>query len=363
MISGALTDTLSARIALIDNEQEGFIENNLDGTDGPKSQNQGVRASLAWAPSDELVVNLKLEQGNFDNYGTSTQLTEAGPHLGFLSLFDPNIETQYDRHNSYDTTYGKQLISTNTNNITLDMEYELGEHTLTSITAFSGYDSYDSLAADFSPMPLLHQWQTQDFEQLSQELLLTSPGGETVDYQVGFYYQDGELDYTTDTLINLSLLNPAVPGAGIFHNVYGQTSESWAIFAETTWNITDDFSVTGGLRYTEETKDVGMSNVVQEADRTPAGPVTQYIYQAFAVNYELSDDRSESNVTPLIKVQYNISADMMGYVSASKGFKGGGYNMNTGNPGTQPMSMNPRKPLPLKSGSKPLCSTIGRTLI
>ena len=92
---------------------------------------------------------------------------------------------------------------------------------------------------------------------MNQEFRLASPGGETLDYIVGIYLESQDLKSINS--VDISLLPLAifgVPPAQITVNPpFEQESDTQAIFGEMTWNFTDDWSFTGGLRYEKSEKE------------------------------------------------------------------------------------------------------------
>jgi hypothetical protein len=72
-----------------------------------------------------------------------------------------------------------------------------GGGTLTSITGPVEYDSYEVLDVDYVALEILDGTnQTEKYDQWSQEIRYTSPGGEDVDYIVGDYFQTADVDVT-----------------------------------------------------------------------------------------------------------------------------------------------------------------------
>ena len=68
---------------------------------------------------------------------------------------------------------------------------------LTSITGHVEYDSYEVLDVDYVGLEILDGTnQTEKYDQWSQEIRYTSPGGEDVDYIIGAYFQTADVDVT-----------------------------------------------------------------------------------------------------------------------------------------------------------------------
>ena len=84
--------------------------------------------------------------------------------------------------------------STGTDVFALTIDWHLDFATFTSISAYSAYDLLSTGDTDIAAAPSLHRTRWEDYEQYSQELRLVSPGGETIDWIAGAYYQRNELD-------------------------------------------------------------------------------------------------------------------------------------------------------------------------
>lgn len=334
VVSGPLSDTFSARLAVMGESQDGYIDNSLPATDGVETDDKIIRASFLWDISDSLEATLKVEHGKFERRGTTYQVTDSGIYTdAYFSQFAPGFESNFDDTTHIDKTLGEQNENTESDNITLNFDYQLGDFNLTSTTGYIAFESNDGLDTDFSPVPLLFQNSSQDFSQLSQEIRLASPGGETIDYIVGVYYQSSEFTYQDHTLYNLIPAGINAKASSI--KDFDQDSETYAVFAETTWNVDEALSITAGLRYSRETKDVVTELKAYEIDGAAASPTTTAVLGGFGIlAHNQSAKRSESNVTPLIKMSYAMNDDVMLYATASTGFKGGGFNTEVLNPAT-----------------------------
>lgn len=135
--------------------------------------------------------------------------------------------------------------------------------------------------------------------------------------------------------------DPLLNGLGITGvNRYAQldqTTDTMAVFFQGSWNMTDDLTMTLGLRYTEEDKKASQSvwaadyiehNTVQSENPFVIG-AAQAIGEFQTHSFEPSDpgmSRDESSLTWSANVQWDINENAMAYVSSSTGFKAGGFN-------------------------------------
>ncbi len=180
-------------------------------------------------------------------------------------------------------------------NFVLTANYDWNDHTITSITGYVEYDTFEILDVDYTHLDILDGTnQSEAYEQFSQEIRIASPGGERLDYIAGIFYQDDDLKVTDDvylgqfirTFSNALLQNPATAATGGALSVlpgtqwarnYDQSSERWSVFAQGDYDITEQLNLTLGARYTSEEKEG--SRVLRVLDAQMAKPPLQLYKQ------------------------------------------------------------------------------------
>ena len=220
------------------------------------------------------------------------------------------------------------------------------DDTITFINAARNYTSISDYDGDFTAYEAATSAPTTvEMDQYSSELRITSPGGETWDYQGGLYAfyskmeTQGSLGMTRDLLENSPRLLGLLLGqesVNLDSNVNETTS--FAAFGQLTWNATEKLSSTLGLRVTQEDKARTGS---QRTIRTPFEPGHRYytgpevlpwgvivddIAPIAGPDIEFDQERSDTNVSPSLNVRYFWNDDFMTYASISKGFKSGGFD-------------------------------------
>ncbi len=204
------------------------------------------------------------------------------------------------------------------------------ETTITFINAWRFYESDSAFDGDFTAYDAVLARTSVDLDQYSSELRIASPGGETLDYQGGLYayYSEfdsvGEFEQSEALVDNIILfgdvtLGQFLPGGSINIDSNLYTTTSYAAFGQLTWNITEAFSATLGMRWTYEKKEREGSQVTIPdilLDLPPiAGPTIFY-----------DNERSDSDVSPALDLRYFYNDDVMFYGSISRGFKSGGFD-------------------------------------
>ena len=71
-----------------------------------------------------------------------------------------------------------------------------GDYQVTSLTGWSKYNNDRLTDSDFLSVDYLTTTYDSDYEQTSQELRLTSPTGERLEYIAGLFYLDSDMDYS-----------------------------------------------------------------------------------------------------------------------------------------------------------------------
>ncbi|WOJ95161.1 TonB-dependent receptor [Congregibacter variabilis] len=400
-VGGGLTDTLGARLAVKYRETDGFADNVFLGTPEGSIEELSYRLSLNWQPTDELNVNFKFSQSDYERIGSTTtgkvflnaaerdqfvpnRSAFANTAYSIMDVFYPGYQEQTGREFEVfkDNGYGRSRedgigIGINPDssdndltNMVLNVDWQVGELTVTSVTGWSEYQYIDGADVDWLPLQFISRDDDQTFEQFSQEIRIASPGGEFFDYVAGVYYDQSDLEFDRQVAIDtnfdglfpefLSIVTPGNPPPSVLpqnllsaltggaydmnqvsrnHN-YQLDSDSLAVFAQGTFNFTDTLRLTVGLRYTEENKDVISTQFLSDQNSGLLNPSDSYFLHLIQANsfnayaYDFREDRSTDALTPSFNLQWNVGDDSMLYASFSQGFKSGGFTAaDDGNPG------------------------------
>ena len=352
MVTGPLSDSVRGRLVAKTYERDGWMKNIFPGgEDGPSQDNTIIRGTLAWDATEKLSVNLKVEHGNFKTVGGTPKETVASPSsIYFNGLEDPNYATAtgFNYNQSQSSGYPGRPIEDDMDNdiLQLTIDYQIGEHTLRSISAKTNYEYEKCTDVDYASIDFIDQCIAEEHDQFTQEFLLSSPQGQTVEYLVGLYYQDATLEFANTLGVlwtsvpplegalfgMLGLPHPLMSGAvdANLNTTFKQNTETISAFTEITWNISDTFRTTFGVRYSEDKKDVNKVNVVAPwTGTTPIGDAGLggvYAALSFFKNYQYALDRSENHVTGNLNIQYNPSDDIMAYLNLATGYKAGGFD-------------------------------------
>lgn len=312
-IGGSLIpDTLKGSLTTLFGSYDGNVDNRANGHEVNGYNRKGVRGKLEFTPTDDLTLTLAADymQSHDDapNGVVSKALTPA-----FAGALAPVSASGHSRDIASD--YRSHVEDIN-KGLSAQLDWNLGDYTLTSITAWRGWDNTqwqdgDRLATITSAFPGTEDKGDLSYDQYSQEVRLASPKGEFVEYVVGLFYMHGKDDET----YRRTLVTPTGSQRGVAD--YTTTSDSYSAFGETTLNFTSRLRGIAGLRWTHDDLEYDHRRVSTSAT-TVSGiqPGTRS-----------SGSVDEDGWSGRLGVQYDLSDDVMAYVTYSRGYKGPAYNV------------------------------------
>lgn len=339
-------DRLALRIAATRDRRDGYVHNLLRGEDEKRVDKEGLRAKLLFSPSDTLSAVLTYYRGESRDSGQGWEPFVLGNDAQFIhGLFDSSLEANFD-YRSHADAPNESWSETRVWNA--ELNWDVAEHLVTLILSDARADEWLYLDADTASAPIADWGRATDYSQQMAELRLSSPPGR-VEYLVGAFAFTSNNDLTGELralpkgpiqglllpILGLEFVNDLLGGllvpiidpvdqllsaitSDALHQRFVQETETLALFSQLSWNITDRLSLIAGLRASKESKQVDLD---QNYERT--GLLLQ---AAFGVTeYQLNDERKESNIAPKLSLQYRLDDDLL-YASYSEGFKAGGYN-------------------------------------
>ncbi|CAN5265370.1 TonB-dependent receptor [soil metagenome] len=365
-VSGPLIgDSVAGRLSVGYTTRDGFVKSTSTGRNTNDLDNFIVRGQLLWNATPTL--NFRLSGDfNLQNPDCCTQVfVRVGQTLkpasrqyaamaAVLGYTPPSLNYR-DRLADVD---GKLNARSELGGVSLTGNLDLGAATLTSITAWRYWDWKPANDRDYTSLDIVPQSANPvQQNQYSQEIRLSSNGKNTIDYTVGVYayYQklkgqnvtewgaDGAfwlIGPTTSRTANGVTTTVNVPrnliDGYITTSDATSTVQSYAGFAQATWNITPTLHFTPGLRYTYEKKDADYSAVVSGGLNT-ADPALGYTSaqmaaldaaklsifrpQAYSVAFNASALTGDANIS------WQPTQDVLVYASYARGFKSGGINL------------------------------------
>jgi outer membrane receptor protein involved in Fe transport len=374
VLSGALSDDFRARLALRSYTDDGYINNTFRNISEPERDETAARLTLEWDATPEVTVGLKLETNSFDTNGRQIEIVQdsaapAGPFAGLNYaqiaagvLGQPGMESSFDYNRQANAN---EYSNNEMDNITLNIDYDLGGITMSSVTGYVRYEFDERCDCDYTPSSVFEVALQEDFDQISQEVRFSSPQGGVVDWVGGLYFQSTDMDSTEEidipTSSVLGTLSALSPSLALAANLPGtqakrlnaQDSSLWGIFAQGTWNIDDRLRLTVGARFTQEDKDAARRIDILDlaTGAVTVNPLAPIAYNELFLlhsvqtagytavstgitspGHNLAGSLSEDAFTPIINLQWDATDNTMLYASYTEGFKAGGFDARANNP-------------------------------
>ena len=347
VVSGALTDSIRARLAIRYSERGDYLFDTSTNEEVGGDKLFAIRGSVEVDLADNLEMYIKGEFADRKE-DRRNQLVCLGGVTTVSDPFGNTVECVDDLRLSSGALAGpfaapfpagSDFGENDSQNVAVHLNWGLGDHNIQFISGYSAYSSTSQDGLDRSSLSLASSSTKDDFEQWSQEVRLVSPEGKTIEYVLGALYL--KQDHINLTAVN-QFLGPAGPmfGAPAGLPVIGdvvqtqQDAEAFSAFAQLTWNITDELSLAAGGRFTTETKHystdifryVGAAGVSVTASNFDTGAAFR--------TAGLSDlTRSEDVFDPSITLTWIPSSDATFYATYAQGTKAGGFEFFSRNLG------------------------------
>lgn len=341
--NAVISDASAFRIAANYHERDGYYDDIDSGDEYNELDRYSIKAQWAWEPSDTFNVRVIVDYTDRDESCCPATYSFLGPTapaliaLGGNPVIDPDDGDVGVNAPPFEEVEDQGL--------TVELNWDLGWAELQSVTGFRNFDAERGQDVDFSNVDIYLQGNTdEEFDTISQELRLVG-GTDNLDWLVGFIYGEEEIE-NDGRFLELASQGPAyfdillaggsgavagilAPGLGL-SGAYEQDADFWAVFTHNTYHFTEQFDVTLGLRYSEEDKDgatiingTGVADTVGENWPCAALPIPTFCQNA---GYDL--DRSDDEVTGVLTFNYAIDDGTSVYLSGSRGYKSGGFNLD-----------------------------------
>ncbi len=315
-LSGPITDELAFRISGTTNNRDGTYTNLVNGSENINDRDRwSVRGQLLWEPTEKISFRLIGDIDEIDETCCGAIFFEQGPVTSQLiggvlgGLVPPADADPGDRLVAVDPEPRNELDG---KGLSLQGDWDLGWGTVTSITAFRSQTDFNSIDADFTGADLIRQPRTLDFDTFTQELRIAGEWESdigTFNWLAGGFYFNEDLTFDTaglggadwrafgDALLapantNLAVVegatqligaltaDSALTGPALFPELsplggpsvlptgssyaegagpmgrFEQDNELFSLFVQTDWAITDRLTLTGGVGYTRDKKEV-----------------------------------------------------------------------------------------------------------
>lgn len=193
------------------------------------------------------------------------------------------------------------------------LTWDLGSMTFTSLSTYRKIDFSWINDGDGFDTFFVTYFQTDASKQFTQEFQLASAGDGNLEWILGAYYLDEDAETFTGIPFVWNIFGPApyILWDGV------SNTEALGLFGQATYAVSDKLKVTAGLRYNKDEKQGDLVyNLFGFVLPPPSGD-----------SWKDSLNDSWDAVTPKLALDYQFTDDVLGYVSATRGFKSGGFNL------------------------------------
>ena len=371
-VSGPLADNVAARFAVTSTARNGTIRNVATDSLVNSQDNLGLRAQFLWKASDTLDLTLTGDYNVQDpkccvQIFVRTGATQRPLNRQFAALsaafnYAPPSTNPFDRLTDLDAN----LRARNEHGgVSLLAEKELGNGTLTSVSAWRYWDWTPSNDRDFTGLPITTKSNNPTRQKQFTQEFRYAQSGEKIDFVAGIFAFHQKIHTTgvqeqgpaasrwlinpTNALAN----DPSVLNGLTANNDIRLNNTSLAAFGQLSWKVTDSFTIQPGLRVNYDKKVGSYNSVVRDGAgnlllfSTPGARATQ---QRGVLAPQFFEPRfSDWNVSYDLTASYDFARDVHGYATYAKTFKSGGVNLNgvpsdaAGNPLLAAATVRPEK--------------------
>lgn len=336
--NAAITDQFAVRIAYGAVASDGVIQNILRHENLNDRDSKSLRGEALWEPSADtsVLVIADWNQAKSSCCAWTYRSAPASSLIGSLSLAAGVTPSETNRDIAADQRFH---LRNEASGLSVELNHNFGWATLTSVTAVRGWKNQDNNDPDLLPINYLNVNSGRgELVQKSEELRLTSPSGEALEWIFGLYAD--RIQNQTSTEQSGRLLQGFLPAGAFLGNSADSTTvnRSLAAFGQASYRLTDKLKVLAGARYTQDVLMVDFRSFATPGALAPFAAVG------------LVKGRTETtNLSGRLTLQYDVNDDVMGYVSAARGYKGPGLNI-LGTTGGIPGVVDPEIPTAYEAG-------------
>jgi iron complex outermembrane receptor protein len=342
-VGGTLGGFVSGRLAVVHHQNDGIQQNqNPEGENGNQLDLTALRGQLNFDFTEDLSLLLSFETARNDNKGGNPYRyapSYFGPDgLAEIDYANRDIVVGTDDFNDINVS-GGLLLKTDYSSGTARLDWSFNNFNLISITNFQNFEKDQIQDCDSAPAVFCITEYSADTDQFSQELRFQGDHGD-LQWDAGLYY------FTLNSMGTQTLAGPV---AGFFFGAESGTTafdtetESWAAFGQVAYSLSEDVTLIGGLRYTDDQKDMSQTFLLGVI---PGG----ILYDRSTIG-DLARQNND-NVSYSAKVTWDMNDTTMLYGGISSAFKSGTFNSGFGPVPLSEYSVDPEKLTSYEAGFK-----------
>ena len=377
-VEGALTDNIAFDLSGSLNRRDGYNENEITGTLLNDRDRESLRGQLVFTPNDTTNVRVIADYDSIDEVCCGVNNIVQSPLEAFINS-QTGAEVNANQPLALSVKHNNDSANEITNkglSIQIDQDYD--GMALTSITSYRSADSFYAIDADFSTGDYLVNSVDTQIDTFTQEFRLTSTGDNTIDWMVGGFYFDEQIDFNNDldygdefrsfinalTIAEAVALDPTIlagpivypldqlegfltvnPGTYFSGNdgineVASLDNQAFSLFSQADWHISDRLTATLGFNYTVDEKVAVLEQPNVDAFssldlETIAGGAfialqdAQFLPPLQGYPNAVEDGKSaDDKLTYAFRLAADVNDDVSVYASVSTGFKATSWNLS-----------------------------------
>jgi iron complex outermembrane receptor protein len=379
-VTNSLTDTLSFSLSGGVNLRDGYTDS-ISGMGKINDRDRwNIRGQGLYQPNEDVTVRLIADYGEIDEACCTVADIINGPTTAAVRALGGIVQEDTD-HFAYQSALNMDPSSVvEDGGLSLHIDIDYDGFTFNSITATRSNESPFSHDIDYTSLDIISETANTKIDTFTQEFRLTSTGTRQLDWMFGAFYFNEDvvasdtLFYGTQMRQYFDVLMAAGGAAGLLagvEGVYGmapgailsddtaintnfdQDNEAYSLFANFDYHLSDDFTATFGLSYTEDEKELSVKQTNNDSfsaidldnDLTLFGvPLTMIPTLAPAINtlksvqfmpqmLELGNSveankSSDSKTTWSTRLAYKLNNNINLFATAATGFKASSWNLS-----------------------------------
>lgn len=304
-------DRAALRVAVLGDSRDGFTDNIHDHTTMDGEGLWAYRAKLRLDPTDRLAVMVTANATRENSTRNLAPKVNGSLPSPAVDIFGAVIPAG-PRTVAYDTV---NRLTRRLTDESLRIRYDFGPVVLTSLTAHNDSEWQTRLDIDATDVDFTWDKVQEHSKATSEELQLASTPGQRIDWIAGLYYLH------EDATQSLNIFFTPF-GANVNYPDVNNVTRAQAIFGQATFHVLDRLRVTAGLRYSREKRTGTFHEVITD----PNGILTG-VPGGITLPFDSVGQQTWTAWTPKFALEYDLSPDVLAYISATRGFKSGGYNL------------------------------------
>lgn len=365
-VTGPLSDTVAYSAYASVNQRDGYFDNLANGVEYNDLDRWSARAQLLWNPSDKSEVRFIVDGESINETCCGVASLQDGPTGGIVRALGGDLVggQPFAYENFYDFD---PLNEIDTRGVSMQVDYDFENFTLTSITALRSLETIQSGDVDYTSARLVAppgNFSDTQIDNFTQEIRLTSATDGPLQWMVGaFYYtEETEIDGTFflgddfRSYVDVLLAAAGAPGAlagiegalglpagAIYASGVGNTErytlddDTLSLFTQFDYDLSDALTLTVGLNYTESEKEASANiDSTNFFGAVPLGALglgalasAQFLPPIVGLPNSVEDgESSDDDITYTIRLAYDLTPSINVYGGVSTGFKASSWNLS-----------------------------------